>query len=39
MGICRMTRGTQNGDNLEGWGWAAGLRETQEGGDIGTLNG
>ena len=34
MGTCRLTQGTQAGlcDNLEGWEWTGGGRETQEGG-------
>ena len=33
-GTCSMTRELKVGpwDNLQGWGWAAGRKETQEGG-------
>ena len=35
MGICCMTQGTQSRANsLEGWRWAGGRREVQEGEDI-----
>ena len=36
MATCWVTQGIQTGlcNNLEGWEWVRGRRETQEGGDI-----